>query len=129
MGRAHKCIGCMHASLRAWVDLCAQKYQACYSDSIDTLISLIPSILAEICAFAHKHIGCMHASLSARVDLIVQKDPACYPDSIDTLISLIGSNLAEIWVVHASTLGACTLACVLGLTYVLRKMRHVILIP
>ena len=79
----------MRASLRARVDLCAQKDLACYPDSIDTLISLIQSNLAEIWACAHKHIGCMHAGLRAWVDLCAQKDPACYPDSIDTLISLI----------------------------------------
>jgi len=79
----------MHASLHAQVDLCAQKYPACYPDSIDTLISLIRSNLAEIWASACKHIGCMHASLRAQVDLCAQKDLACYPDSIDTLISLI----------------------------------------
>merc|ERR1712081_26287 len=87
----------MHASLHAWVDLCAQKDPACYPDSIDTLISLIQSNLAEKWACACKHRGCMHPSLHARVDLCAQKDPACYPDSIDTLISLIRSNLAEIW--------------------------------
>ena len=79
----------MRASLHARVDLCAQKDPACYPDSIDTLISLIPSNLAEICACACKHIGCIQASLHARCDLCAQKGLACYPDSIDTLISLI----------------------------------------
>ena len=77
----------MTASLRAWVDLCAQKDPACYPDSIDTLISQIRSNLAEIWACARKHIGCMLASLRAWVDSCAQKDPACYSDSIDTLIS------------------------------------------
>ena len=89
MGSARKHIGCMHASLRAPVDLCAQKDLACYPDSIDTLISLILSNLAEIWACACKHIGCLHASLRALVDLCAQKDPACHLDSIDTFISLI----------------------------------------
>ena len=71
----------------------------------------------------------MHASLHAKVDLCAQKDPACYPDSIVTLISLIRSILAEIWACALKHIGACTLACVLGLTYVLRKIWHVILIP
>ena len=86
----------MHTSFHARVDLGAQKDLACYPDSIDILISLIRSNLAEIWACACKHIGCMHASLRARVDLCAQKDPACYPDSINTLISLIRFNLAEI---------------------------------
>merc|ERR1711954_531413 len=86
---ACKHIRCMHASLRAQVDLCVQKDPACYPDSIDTLISLIRSNLAEIWAFARKHIGCMHASLHAWDDLCALKDLECYPDSIDTLISLI----------------------------------------
>ena len=77
----------MHASLHAQVDLCAQKDLACYPDSIDTLISLIQSNLADIWACAHKHIGCMYARLNARVELCAQKDPACYPDSIDTFNS------------------------------------------
>ena len=105
MGLCMQAHGCMHASLHTWVDLCAQKDTACYHDSIDTLISLIPSNLAEICAFAHKHIGCMRASLRAQVDLCAQKDLACYPDSIDTLISLIWSNLAEIWACACKHIG------------------------
>ena len=52
--------GVMHASLHAWVDLCAQKDPACYPDSIDTLISLIRSNLAEIWACACK---CKYPSL------------------------------------------------------------------
>ena len=79
----------MHASLRAQVDLCAQKDPACYPDSIYTLISLIRSNLAEIWVCACKHIECMHASLHGQVDLYAKNNPACYPDSIDTLISLI----------------------------------------
>ena len=89
MGLCMQDIGCMRASLHTWVELCAQKDQACYPDSIDTLISLIPSNLAEIWACACKHIGCMHAGLRAWVVLCAQKDPAYYPDSIDTLSSLI----------------------------------------
>ena len=89
-------MGCMHASLHAWVDLCAQKDPACYPDSIDTLISLNHSNLADILACACKHMGCMHTSLHDQVDSCAWKDLACYPDSIDTLISLILSNLAEI---------------------------------
>merc|ERR1711954_556700 len=85
------------ARLGARVVLCAQKDLACYPDSIDTLISLIRSYLADIWACARKHIGCMHASLHARVVLCAQKDLACYPDSIDILIYLIRSDLAEIW--------------------------------
>ena len=80
----------MHTSLRARVVLCARKDPASYSDSIDTLISLIQSNLAEILACAHKYIQCMNASLYAQGGL------ACFPDSIDTLISLIRPNLAEI---------------------------------
>ena len=86
----------MHASLHARVDLGAQKDPACYPDSLDSLISLIRSNLAEIWACARKHIGCIHASLHGQVDLYTQNNPACYPDSIDTLISLIQPNLAEI---------------------------------
>ena len=63
----------MHASLRAWVDLCAQKHPVCYPDSIDTLISLIRSNLAEIWACACKHIGGMHASLIAGGEVCAQK--------------------------------------------------------
>ena len=77
----------MHASLRAQVDLCVQKDPACYPDSIDTLISLIQSNLAEIWACARKHIVCMYAGLHAPVVSCAQKDPACYPDSIYTFIS------------------------------------------
>ena len=74
----------MHASLCPRVYLCAQKDPACYLDSIDNLIHLIRSDLAEIWVCARKHIGCMPASLCAWVDLYAQKDPASYPDSIDT---------------------------------------------
>ena len=67
-----KQIGCMHTSLGSQVDLCAQKDPACYPDSIDTLISLIQSNLAEIWACAPEHIVCMHASLHAQVILGAQ---------------------------------------------------------
>ena len=79
----------MHASLRAWVNLCAQRGPACAPDSIDTLNSLIPPNLGEIWACARKHIGCMHARLCAGVKLCAQRGLAYSLDSIDTLISLI----------------------------------------
>ena len=61
----HKNIVCIHASLCAWVTLCAQRSLVCSPDSIDTLISLIWLNLAEIWAYACKHIARMHASLQA----------------------------------------------------------------
>ena len=79
----------MPASLRAQVDLYAQKDPACYPDPIDTLISLILPNLAEIWACARKHIGCMNASLHAQGEICAQKGCSCSPDSIDILISLI----------------------------------------
>ena len=57
---AHKHIGCMHATLRARGEVCAQKGWACFPDSLDTLISLIHSNLAEIWAHACKHISLRH---------------------------------------------------------------------
>ena len=87
----------MPASLRARVDLYAQKDTACYPDSIYNLISLIHSNLAEIWANAHKHITWMHTSLHALVVLCTQIGVVCSPDSIDTFIFLIQPNLAEIW--------------------------------
>ena len=60
---ASKNIGCMHASLCAQDEVCAQRGLAWSPDSIDTLISLIHSNLAEIWAHARKHIACMHAIL------------------------------------------------------------------
>ena len=79
----------MHASLCAWVKLCAQRGPACSPDSINTLISLIWPNLAEIWACAHKYIGCIHASLRAQGDLCAKKSLVCYHDSMETLISLI----------------------------------------
>ena len=79
----------MHASLHAWGDLYAKKGLACYPDSIDTLIPLIRSNLAEIRACARKHIGCMHVSLCAWDEVYAQKGWASSPYTTDTLISLI----------------------------------------
>ena len=91
-----KFIACLHASLSAWVKLCAQTGLACSPDSIDTLISLIPPSLAEIWSQAFKNKACMHASLHAWVVLCAQTGLACSLDSIDTLIFLIKPNMAEI---------------------------------
>ena len=94
---ACKHIGCMHPSLHARGEVYAQKGQACFPDSIDTLISLIRPNLAEQWACACKHIGCKHASLRTRVEVCAQRGLACSPDSIGVLISLIRTHLAEIW--------------------------------
>ena len=126
---AHKHIGCMHNSLCARVDLCTQKDPACYPDSIDTLISLVQSNLAELCAFARKHIGGMHTSLHAWVDLCALKDLACHPDSIDTLISLIRSNLTEIWAYARKHIGCMHNSLCAWVDSYAQKIWHVILIP
>ena len=97
-------------SVHAQVVLCAQKGLVCSPDSIDTLISWIPSKLAEIWACAQKHIGCMHATLHAWGEVCAQRGLAWPPDSIYTLISLIHSNLAEIWACarkHIVWMNAC----------------------
>ena len=70
---AHKPIACMHTSLHAWVEICAQTVPACSPDSIYTLISLIQPILAEIWASARKYIACMLASLCAQVNYVAKK--------------------------------------------------------
>ena len=79
----------MYSNLCAQVTLCAQRGLACFPDSTDTLISLIHSSLAEICACARKHKARMQESLRVHVKLCAQTGPACFPDSEDTLISLI----------------------------------------
>ena len=84
----------MHASLCAWVMLCAQICSACFLDSIDTLISLIWPNLADIWSHACKHIGYMHAILLAWVVLCAQTGLVCFPYSIDTLIFLFLPNFA-----------------------------------
>ena len=73
MGQCIQAQGCMHASLHAWIKLCAWRGPACSSDSIDTLISLIRPNLAEIWACARNHIGCMHARLCAWSEFLLRK--------------------------------------------------------
>ena len=94
---ADKHIVCMHASLHAQNKLCAQTGPVCSPYSIDILISLIQTSLAEIWFQACKHIVCMHSSLHALGVLYAQTGLALSPHSIDTLIFLIRDNLAEIW--------------------------------
>ena len=81
-----------------------------FSDSIDTLISLIQPNLAKIWASACKHMACMHTSLRTWVKLCAQRGTACSPDSIYTWISLIRPNLAEIWACARKKI-VCIQAC------------------